>query len=72
MKMHKCEYVHEYDGRWIVAEKVATGDYAAWGKDLESSWYGPLRYVSEFAFSYARHTDALKKARELYGEDATG
>ena len=78
MKTKKCNYVHEYNGRWVVAKLLDNRrcpEYLAIVKKPTpecSCLLGTLCHIYSRAFSYARRTDALKKARELYGQDATG
>jgi len=66
------ELVHENRGRWIVAERDGIRYTAPLRANIArisgcGSVYGPLDYVAGTAYSYARRSDALRKAREIYG-----
>ena len=69
------EYVHpgsgDYTGRWFVA-LIENGRYfAPVRKRLRRHFSGgvvdgPASYVPELGYSYARRSDAVRRARELY------
>ncbi len=75
------DYVHEIELpggaiRWVVATLGADGRYTAPLRSEArrrsgcSSNYGPLSYVYSGAYHYARRSDALRRARQVYlGED---
>jgi len=66
------KYVHLFDGRWIVAEKSEDGfcrgrvKPAARARMETTHAAGTLGLIAPLVYSYARRTDALKKACELY------
>jgi len=66
------DFVHEYNGRYIVAQYRDGRYYAPQRKDVSrltgcSTTFGNLSYVAGDAYSYKRKSDAIRKARELYG-----
>ena len=70
--MSPDEFVHENRGRWVVAQRDGirfTAPLRAMFARISGcgSVYGPLDYVAGTAYSYARRSDALRKAREIYG-----
>jgi len=69
-------YVHEYKGRWIVAQQDGGTFTAPLPTPLCkltgcSAIYGPLAYVAGSAYSYKRRADALRRARQIYGTECT-
>jgi hypothetical protein len=68
------DFVHEHNGRWIVAEYRDGRYYAPQRKEVSKltgchTTFGPLSYVAGDAYSYRRKGAALVKARELYTYD---
>jgi len=68
------ELVHEYRGRWIVAQYKDGRYYAPQRPEVRKltgchTTFGPLDYVAGDAYSYKRRSAAIRKAREIYGLD---
>ena len=68
------DYVHEYNGRWVVAEYKDGRYYAPQRTDVRAltgchTTFGPLSYVAGDAYSYKRKALALAKARYTYMPD---
>lgn len=65
-------YIHEYNGRFIVAEQRPDGSYrrALSNRDAKITGcfyvYGPLYYVADNG--YAHRASARRVARRMYGE----
>ncbi len=70
--MSKAEdFVHEYEGRWVVAQYRDGRYYGQQRDDVRkltgcSMTYGPLSYVAGDTYSYKHKKHALAKAKELY------
>ena len=65
-------FVHEYNGRFVVAEYRDGRYYAPQRPDIRKftgchTTFGPLSYVAGDAYSYTRRCRAIHKAEELYG-----
>lgn len=73
------QFVHEWTDangqtRYVVAQYRDGRYYAPQRPDVRrltgcSTTFGPLDYVAGDAHAYRRRSDALKRARELYGSD---
>ena len=64
------EYVHEHEGRWVVAAYRDGTYYAPVRPETRrasgaSAVFGPLSYVAG-EWNYKRRADALRRARQLY------
>jgi len=73
--MDYTAYVHEYEGRWIVAwyDDQSGVYYAVLRPENQratgcSQVYGSLSYVAS-EWNYKHRRDALRRARLLYGEE---
>jgi len=66
------EFVHEYNGRWVIAEYKGGRYYAPQRPDVKKltgchTTFGPLSYVAGDTYSYKNKGSAMRKAKELYG-----
>lgn len=65
------DFVHEHDGRWVVAQKKDGVYYAPQRPAIRrltgcTTTFGDLDYVAGDAHSYVRRHAAVQKAKELY------
>lgn len=65
------DYVHEHQGRWVMAEYRDRRYYAPQRTEVSKltgchTTFGSLSYVAGDAYSYTRKNRALAKAREIY------
>lgn len=63
-----AQLVHDYRGRWVVAERGAGGVYYVPTRTRKhEEAVGTLDEVFDAAYSYGRRSDALRRARQLFG-----
>jgi len=65
-------YVHEFRGRFVVAERRGKRYYAPMRPELRRltgchTIYGSLEYVSGNAYTYKHRRSAVHRAYQLYG-----
>ena len=74
--MKASDFVHRYEDSWgnacyVVAEERGTDYYAECPRSIarQTGWQcvlGSLSRVIPYAYHYARRSDALRRARQLY------